>query len=291
MADYLTELTQRLATVQLRAPALKAMKMNWSAFVADAAKLTLPDKSADLVIGSPPYGDARTYGINAQRDCQRWIDWMLTVTAEACRVSRGLVLWVAAGVTREWNYWPMCEGLMYEWWTRGGGIWRPCYWHRVGIPGSGGKQWLRADVEYVMAFQEKPGKIMWANNTANGHPPKWAPGGEMSYRAVKGARKNQVYRPPAVANPGNLIQGIRVGGGVMGHPIAHENEAPYPVDLPRWFIRSHCPPGGTVYDPFCGSGTTLHAAWLEGRDSIGSDIRQSEINRTIRRMNDVIAHQ
>ena len=28
----------------------------------------------------------------------------------------------------------------------------------------------------------REGKLPWSDNTACGHPPKWAPGGEMSHR-------------------------------------------------------------------------------------------------------------
>lgn len=326
--------------------------MNFGLFSADAARLPLPDGCVDLVLGSPPYLDARTYGISAQRKCQAWIDWMLDVTAECVRVSRGLVIWVCAGVTRKWVYQPGPEGLLYEWWKRGGYCWRPAFWHRCGIPGSGGKQWLRADVEYVLCFSKCPKKIPWAENAANGHPPKWAPGGEMSHRLSDGTKRNQwggshsadgrskhegdvtknnkgqrpshklevnhgrgvsggrgkvamsrrrpngtidgrrisrghdtagdttqadAYVPPKLANPGNLIKGIHVGGGHMGHELAHKNEAPYPVDLARWFIRGWCPPFGTVYDPFIGSGTTAHAALTMGRSAFGSDLRLAQV--------------
>ena len=37
-----------------------------------------------------------------------------------------------------------------------------------------------------------------------------------------------------------------------------------PVDLMRWLVRLICPPGGTVLDPFAGTGTTGAAAWHEG---------------------------
>lgn len=37
-----------------------------------------------------------------------------------------------------------------------------------------------------------------------------------------------------------------------------------PVDLMRWLTRLVTPPGGTVLDPFAGSGTTGHAAFVEG---------------------------
>ena len=80
--------------------------------------------------------------------------------------------------------------------------------------------------------------------------------------------QNTPYAPPVLANPGNVVTGIPVGGNKMGHPLAHENEAPFPVKLPEWFIRSWCPPAGTVLDPFGGSGTTAHAARNLGRSAI-----------------------
>lgn len=41
-----------------------------------------------------------------------------------------------------------------------------------------------------------------------------------------------------------------------------------PVDLPRVLIRTSCPSGGTVLDPFAGSGTTALAALAEGRKAV-----------------------
>lgn len=41
-----------------------------------------------------------------------------------------------------------------------------------------------------------------------------------------------------------------------------------PVDLMRWLVRLVTPPGGTVLDPFAGTGTTGHAALLEGFNAI-----------------------
>ena len=37
----------------------------------------------------------------------------------------------------------------------------------------------------------------------------------------------------------------------------------------RWLVRLVTPPGGTVLDPFCGSGSTGKAAVLEGFNFIG----------------------
>ena len=315
----------------------------------------MPRDSVDLVFGSPPYADARTYGIGADRDCEAWVEWMLAVSEAAARISRGPVLWVVAGVTRQRCYWPGVEGLMWEWWKRGGAhhLYRPAAFHRVGIPGSGGDDWLRCDWEYVVCLK-RPGKLAWADNTAAGHPPRWAPGGEMSHRLSDGQRVNQWgkcgndtasgvkvtesgfmrsqgkrpshrnvqtrrrkdgprpgsrghdgmqnqeqdYTEPALANPGNLLTGVeyleeaqkaldayergdvrsgKVGGGLMGDPLAHENEAPFPEWLAEVFVTSFCPEQGIVCDPFLGSATTAAVARKWGRRCIGIDLRESQL--------------
>jgi hypothetical protein len=184
-------------------------------------------------------------------------------------------------VTRDWNYWPACEGLLYQWWKQGGQCWRPAYWHRVGIPGSG-RQWLRADVEYVLAFKSDASKLAFADPTANGKRVH-----EKPFWNADGSKTTQAYTPPALANPGNLIQGITVGGGHLGHPLAHENEAPFPLKLAEWFIRGWCPPGGTVCDPFSGSGTTAHAAFNLGRNAHCFDIRLSQVFLGRKRLREV----
>jgi site-specific DNA-methyltransferase (adenine-specific) len=41
-----------------------------------------------------------------------------------------------------------------------------------------------------------------------------------------------------------------------------------PVDLMQWLCRLVCPPGGTILDPFAGTGTTGEAAWREGFNAV-----------------------
>jgi hypothetical protein len=267
---------------------------------ADAGRIPLADASVDLVFGSPPYCDARTYGIGAQRDAREWVDWMLDVTAEALRVSRGLVLWVCAGVTRDRNYWPACEGLLWEGWKRCWLCECPCYWRRSGIPGSGADQWFRKDVEYVLAFKSVA-KLAWSDNLACGHKPICGPGGPMTNRNVDGlrikvstpqTRRNKygirdssgLSRPvPELSNPGNLID-TGNAARLLGHPIAHENEAPFPEALAEFFVKSFCPPNGIVLDCFSGSGTTVSVADRLGRNGIGFDLRASQCKLGTRRL-------
>jgi DNA modification methylase len=59
-----------------------------------------------------------------------------------------------------------------------------------------------------------------------------------------------------------------------GTDAQHSNTHPTvkPVALMRHLVRLVTPPGGTVLDPFAGSGTTLVAAVLEGMHAIGCEM-------------------
>jgi site-specific DNA-methyltransferase (adenine-specific) len=50
-----------------------------------------------------------------------------------------------------------------------------------------------------------------------------------------------------------------------------------PLALMRYLCRLVCPLGGIVLDPFCGSGTTLEAARLEGFGAIGCELNPEYI--------------
>lgn len=284
----------------------------------------MPSASVDLVFTSPPYEAARTYGIGFNLRGQAWVDWAVERFVECLRVCRGMVAWNVEGQTRDYRYSATPALFMADLHRRGVHLRKPPIFHRVGIPGSGGPDWLRNDYEFIVCGTNG-GKLPWSDNTAMGHPPKWAPGGAMSHMLTDGSRVNQWggsggpkgmgnrnangtvdkkfrpshrqhatscadgsdeiqnYAPPAIANPGNVIK-LNVGGGHLGWDRAHENEAPFPEALAEFFVRSFCPPGGTVLDPHCGSGTTCAVALKLGRNAIGIDVRESQVELTKRRI-------
>ncbi len=247
----------------------------------------MPAQSVDLVFTSPPYEAARTYGIDFNLKGQEFVDWCVERYVECLRVCRGLVAWVIEGQTRKFAYSASPVLLMADLHRKGVKLRKPPVFHRVGIPGSGGPDWLRNDYEFIVCATTD-GKLPWSDNTAMGHPPKWAPGGAMSNRTTSGARVNQwghsgSYNIPVLANPGNVLK-LNVGGGTMGHELCHENEAPFPESLAEFFIRSFCPPNGTVLDPFSGSGTTVAVAKRCHRCGIGIDIRESQCDLARRRL-------
>lgn len=285
------------------------------------------DDSIDLLFTSPPYENARTYGIDFNLTCQAWVDWMVEIIQVAAKKVKGLIAINCEGKTVDFRYSCTPFLLAADLHRAGFNLRKPIVFHRVGIAGSGGREWLRNDWEPIICLT-RPGSLPWSDNTACGHPPKWTPGGAMSYRLSDGTKRNQwgggekstggergkdgelkvnkgrpshrfstkrrqngkmenqPYRAPVKANPGNVIK-CKVGGGQMGHAIAHHNEAPFPLDLPAFFVKSFCPPNGVVCDPFVGSGTTAHAAIENGRRFVGCDIRKSQVELTMRRIKTV----
>jgi len=160
-----------------------------------------PDGCVDLVFGSPPYENARTYGIGVKMSGEEWVEWFKPIVREAVRITRGLACFVVAGMARKWQYHPVCEALAADLWREGIHQWRPAIYQRVGIPGSGGRQGFRNDWEFVLQFAGCERSLPWADNLACGQPCKYKPGGRPSHRKTNGDRVNSEYKPPRLANP------------------------------------------------------------------------------------------
>lgn len=64
---------------------------------------------------------------------------------------------------------------------------------------------------------------------------------------------------------------------------------PKPVALIERAIRSSCPPGGLVLEPFLGSGTTLIAAEISGRKCYGVELLPQHVASTIKRWETITA--
>lgn len=89
-----------------------------------------------------------------------------------------------------------------------------------------------------------------------------------------------VEKIPSAAMQGNLVDGQRLSG--KGEPIhtplrANTHPTVKPLQLMQYMIRLITPPGGTVLDPFMGSGSTGAAAMMERCRFVGIDITEEYI--------------
>ncbi len=62
--------------------------------------------------------------------------------------------------------------------------------------------------------------------------------------------------------------------GQQSPELANFHPTVKPLKLMRWLCKLITPPEGVILDPFCGSGTTVAAATLEGFDSIGMELEE-----------------
>lgn len=79
-------------------------------------------------------------------------------------------------------------------------------------------------------------------------------------------RAKYYYDTAPLEPAGNDVVVCNAKAGQNGHSATF----PEPLVAPR--ILSSCPPGGTVLDPFCGSGRALLLALRSGRNAIGFDL-------------------
>ncbi len=67
-----------------------------------------------------------------------------------------------------------------------------------------------------------------------------------------------------LARPSNVIEVASASTG--------DHSAAYPVALVEFFIKAFTDPGDVIFEPFCGSGTTMIAAMRTGRSCYGCEI-------------------
>jgi hypothetical protein len=295
-----------------------------SFFLGKAEELleSLPADSVDLVFTSPPYsGKGRRYGGEATNlRGVEWARWMADVVKSCLRVCRGLVAVVADAGVCDHRYDAAVIHLQSFLDLEGVHLFHPGCYYRSGIPGM--STFFRSDWEFI-AYFHRPGPLHYSVPTAIGAPPKYRPGGAMSHRVDSGARvPRRKYRPPAVANPGNVrpdfytseevaailasrrsftavelaslssasgdprgdVRHVTVGGGHMGNSRAHASAAPFSLETAVDHVVVFCPPGGVVLDPFVGSGTTVEAALRHGRRCVAGDTDPAMIQLCQERM-------
>ena len=80
--------------------------------------------------------------------------------------------------------------------------------------------------------------------------------------------------------PDSVIRIMRHKGGI-GEGIDHP--AVFPVALPEFVLQAYSDPGDVVYEPFCGSGSTILAAQRTGRVARAVELAPAYVDVAIKR--------
>lgn len=242
--------------------------MTWELIEGDALAVlpTLAPDSIDAVVTSPPYAEQRKrfYGGVPERDYPEWTVAWLAALRPALK-ERGSVLvnireHVKDGQISDYVHrtrlavraagWIECDELI---WVKPNAL-----------PLGDRRRPVRA-WERILWFS--PSRRPWSDGRANGHYSEHI--GMARQRGIIAGKVLRVspcdgYRPGIARSRDYVEQRVGVDGRA-----AQAHAAAYPIDLAAWMLRLVCPPGGTVLDPFAGSGTTGVAALREGRSFVG----------------------
>ena len=261
------------------------MSLNVDLYCADCIRVldSMGEQAVDLIFGSPPYEDMRSYDCGFCLVGQDWVDGMVSVTLSSLKVCRGLVAFVVDGRTRDFRWSATPALLMADLHRAGVRLRRPAIYHRHGMCGSGGPDWLRNDYEFIVCCAGA-GRLPWSDTRAMGKKSYSNVNGKACENTNDGKRRNartgkrlSRKRTVSISNPGNVIS-------CYAKDTNYGNEAPFRKHLADFFICSFCPTGGVALDPFCGSGTTCVSAVSNGRNTIGIDCRMDQISITKNRL-------
>lgn len=247
----------------------------------------LPDASVDCVVTDPPYPCIkRSYGYWTEAE---WFALMNPVVEHCRRVltPTGSAVFILqpnserAGRMRTWLW-----EFMAKWGKEWGMVQDAWWWNWAALPVGG------ANTGGLLKSSIKP--CVWLGE-ADCYRDQSAVRVEPAESTKVGSviARNEVKTWPSghEVNRANSTNAWRVNGGVTPFnviPCSHQNTlradhaARTPEKLCRWWIRYICPPGGTVLDPFIGSGTVALAALAESRKCIGIE-RNAEYAEIARR--------
>jgi DNA modification methylase len=234
-----------------------------------------PSDSIDLIVTSPPYADRRknTYG-GIHPD--HYVDWFLARSEEFLRVLKptgSFVLNIKEKAENGERHTYVLELILAL--RKQGWLWTEEYiWHKRNCyPGKWPNR-FRDAWERCLHFTK-------ARKFKMNQEAVMVPMGDWAGSRLKSLGKNDVVRFDSQVGSGfgkNIANWLE---RPMAYPtnVLHlatecgnkSHSAAFPQSLPEWFIKLFTDPGDTVLDPFVGSGTSLQAAQLLGRNAIGID--------------------
>ncbi len=238
--------------------------------------------TADLVFCSPPYADARTYGMGCS-----WTDADYAALGDAVFAALkpgGHALINVDAPVREWRRGYGTERGFHPWrmmldWAERVGFRVPdrLAFGRLGLPGAYEGR-FRNDWEPLLWFQ-RPGADGWLNKKAIAGVAKTNSSNKIATsRTATGISSSRIASGWAVQNNaihiGTLWHQGHVGNGHTGAPDieAEGHPARWPYKLAADIVQCFCPPDGLAADPFLGAGTSMVAALEHGRRFHGGDL-------------------
>jgi DNA modification methylase len=221
----------------------------------------VPDECVDLIVTSPPYADLRPECSIRPDD---YVDWFTPRAEQFLRVLKptgSFILNICDRVVDGERHLFVFDLVIALKRQLGFVFVETHYWmKRNPMPGSFRKRAMPA-VEPIFWFARTKSHYWSDEGIRQPYRSKRHLGKPKSRLRAPNQSERDLYRRGSALPPNYFTwtkEGKRDG--------ADFHTAVFPIRLPTWFIKAGCPAGGTVMDPFAGSGTTAIAAQVLGRD-------------------------
>lgn len=213
----------------------------------------------DAVITDPPYG---TTSLKWDAWPKKWPDLVAPLTNQLwCFGSMRLFL----SRSGEFHQWRFAQDIV---------------WEKQNGSGSANDRFRRVH-EHALHFyrgewRDLHKKVQYTNDATartvrrKKRPPHWGDIGAGHYKSKDGGPR--------------LMRSVLKVRNCHGYAV---NETQKPEDIVRPLIEYSVPAGGVMLDCFAGSGTTLAVALKTGRRAIGIELRQSQCDIIIKRLEEI----
>jgi DNA modification methylase len=237
---------------------------------------------ASLCFTSPPYGNQRDYTSGGISD---WDALMRGVFSNLPMADGGQVLVNLGLIHKDNEFQPYWNGWLD--WMRSQG-WRRFGWYvwdqGPGMPGDWNGR-LAPSFEFVFHFNRqsrKPHKIVPCKHAGQEMHLR-ADGSSSAMRQKDGTINGWTHAGQPTQEhriPDSVIRIMR-HKGTIGKDIDHP--AVFPVALPAFVIEAFTDAGDLVFEPFCGSGSSLLAAQRTGRNARAVEIAPEYVDVAVKR--------
>ena len=221
---------------------------------------SLPDACVDLIYVDPPFASGRRQTGRIADFGDRWLDlptyvsWLVERLASARRLLKP-----------------------------SGNLYVHLDWHAV--------HYVKVALDDIYGYDNFLNEIVWAYGLGGSSPRYWPRKHDTLLWYAREAGRHYFEADRIAATSQRMRGQSKKAPDVWDIPAINNmarERVGYPTQKPEALlervVRSSCPPGGTVADLFCGSGTTCVVADRLGRSWIGCDVSPVAIRTTKQRL-------
>ena len=256
----------------------------------------LEDQSINTCVTSPPYWGLRNYNdeekqLGMEDTIEKFVENLVKVFREVKRVLRedGTV-WLNLGDTYLQNKqlvgipWRVALALQQDGWY----LRQDIIWHKPNPMPENIKDRCTKAHEYIFLLSKRP-KYFFDNEVikedcVGKDERKWADSYEKAGSINQGETNANIKRTKRYSKDDSFKRNKRSVWTVTTKPFKGAHFATFPMDLIEPCVLAGCPVGGTVLDPFAGSGTTGIVAASNDRDAILLELNEDYIKLALDRM-------